>query len=406
MRRRTLLLLGPSLLSLSSGCLRLTEEEEEALDETNREDENTDPEDENTDPEDVDFDLTQRWNVERDVRHYNDVTATATNGDLLYFTTSEDIIALNIEDGTTAWESPHSVGPNDLILDLKLHGGELYTLGLDGTLTAFNSTNGTRNWNLVVPYTSESEMDDPNWPGVISAGPNRVIVSVFDIGSENDHPYVYAVDTSGHSVEWEIGPEMIAEYFESDYARPRGISAIVDGTVFVGFSQGTMSVGTQSGTVNWTQMDTRCNGTISVAEDSILVPGGGSLSSLARSTGEQRWSLDGGDVASQTFVSKPVVEDNSIYAAGQDTMVHSLGLQDGTENWTGETGGPILVRPAISDSDVWAGSRDGRLYAFDRSSGSRSQTELIGSPIIGFEYSGDTALVLTDGGISAFTVDN
>lgn len=420
MKRRELILSSSFLSALSAGCLRLTEDQGTATD-TERPSagddtgskrtattddtatENT-PADGNTETESSSgsVGLTQRWSLERDVRTWNDTARTATDGDRLYFTIGyEDgsVVAVDIDDGSTVWERPK---PAQIVFDAVHRDGKLYLLGSDGGITVLDAADGARNWSVDNPFRSRS--DDPLWPGNLAVSADRVVASIYDIESDGDYSYAYAADRAARTVDWEIESETIAGYAERDFLATSGISSIVDGTVFVGFSRVLLSIDVRSGTVNWAR-EVPCEGPVTVTEDSVFVPGGGRLYSIRRSDGETRWTQENNASEGPNFVSTPVVVDGTVYACGRDTNVHALDQQDGTERWTAETGGLILVGPAVTESVVWAGSRDGRLYAFDRSSGSRLLSELVQAPVVGFEQSDGVLMALTDGDVSAYTIE-
>jgi outer membrane protein assembly factor BamB len=324
MRRRDVLLSSSLLVSTSTGCLRFTETEEGSPAATD-----TNP----ASSQNTETALKQAWTIERDLRLWNDVASTDASNNLSYFTTyltehngDGSVVAVNMDEGTIEWEYPK---PSEVVFELKYLDGKLHLLDSNGTLTVLDATEGTQSWKLSNPYSSKSEADNPIWPGTISVGSDQVIVSVFDIDSEDDLPYLYAIGKESQSVEWKIAPETILDYSNSDGAvvTPEGISRIINGTVFIGFSRVTMSVEARDGTINWTQ-DTGAEGSISVAGDSIVVPAG-SLSRINHSNGELQWLFDEGASQESNFVSKPVVFDDIIYATARDTMVYALNLENG-----------------------------------------------------------------------------
>jgi len=422
MKRRELILSSSFLTALSAGCLRLTEDQGSSAD-TERTSTAGDTDSKGTATADdtatgrtsVDdttetttsggsVGLTERWSLERDVRTWNDTARTVTDGNRLYFTAGyEDgsVAAVDVDDGSTVWERPK---PARLVFDVVHRDGELYLLGSDGGVTVLDAADGTRNWSVDNPFSSRSDSDDPLWPGGLAVSAERVVASIYDIDSDGDYSYVYAVDRAVRTVDWEIESETIAGYAERDFLAASGISPIVDGTVFVGFSRVLLSIEVRSGTVNWAR-EVPCEGPVTVTEDSVFVPGGGRLYSIRKSDGETQWRKENNASEGPNFVSELVVADGTVYACGRDTDVYALDQQDGAERWTAETGGLILVGPAVTESIVWAGSRDGRLYAFDRSSGSQLLNELVQAPVVGFEHSDGVLMALTDGDVSAYTIE-
>ena len=404
------MLSSSALASLSAGCLRLTESSEgTSTDPTGQSPAQAGSETGTGSDDDDEMGLTESWTIERNIRLWNDVAATATGEGLLYFTTysteyenNGSVVAVDVQDGTTEWEYDK---PAEVIFQLEYVDGQLYMLDADGALRVLDAATGTQNWASEVPYSSKSGDDEPLWPGNISVGPERVVVSLLDINSEEGYTYIYAVNKSEQRVDWEIQHETIEEHSEYSYLSPEGLSPIVDGTVYVAFNRATISVDVQDGTINWSQDNFPASGPVSVADDVIVMPGGSFLQILDRASGDSLWSVEGTAPQGPSFISEPVIADGRVYATARDTEVYAVDLQGETTIWTGETGGEIRVGPVVTDTAVWAGSRDGRVYAFEKESGAKLTSELIGSPIVGFEYASGTLLLLTGESVGAFVTE-
>ena len=401
MNRRTFLSMGTAALSLQAGCLRVSERDPQTTADTDDAIAGTTTPTESTG-------LNQQWRLERDVRLFNDLASTATDGNVLTYTNSSPfadnhgfIVALDVDDGSKAWEHPK---PSAVIVDLKFSDGELYLLSSDGRLTVLDAADGTKIWDRENPFQSEAA-DDPFWVGNLSIGSERIVISVSDINSDRDFSYLYGVSKESQAVEWKLDPETITSYAETDIVRPAGISTIDNGTVFVGFSRYTMSVEVANGDVNWTQSSARATGPITVTESAVFVPANSVFYSLERTNGKVRWEVNRDGPTAGNFATRPLAEGETVFVPAGDTTVYAFDRETGTSKWTGATGGPIRVAPIVTESVVWAGSRDGRIYGFDRSTGETLTSELIGKPIVGFEAADDVLLALTETEIVGMTAE-
>jgi len=127
------------------------------------------------------------------------------------------------------------------------------------------------------------------------------------------------------------------------------------------------------------------DGTIYVGSDDT------SLHALSAEDGSEGWAFDTGD----RVTSSPAVVDGTVYVGSNDGSVYAVDAADGTEQWTFETGGQVVSSPTVVDGTVYIGSRDSSLYAIDAGEGTEewafeAADDVSGTPVVadGTVYAG------------------
>lgn len=96
----------------------------------------------------------------------------------------------------------------------------------------------------------------------------------------------------------------------------------------------------------------------------VLNDGGGSVATVAPTSGETRWRTDW----SGGVWSTPAVDDRHVYVA-EPGGVHALGIDDSREQWSVNVLPSNFSSPTVADSTVYIGTRTGAVAAVNTISG-------------------------------------
>ncbi|MCX8175006.1 MAG: PQQ-binding-like beta-propeller repeat protein [Candidatus Micrarchaeota archaeon] len=136
-----------------------------------------------------------------------------------------------------------------------------------------------------------------------------------------------------------------------------------EGRAFVAFN-GTVEAYDKDGRLAWREEVGGLPGAIGYGRGFVSLTAGGKLYSLSAKNGARRWEPV---EAEDSFTSRPVEYDGSIYFGASDGKVYAVDAASGRIRWTYQTGGWAAGSPAISSSSIYIGSLDGTLYALSTS---------------------------------------
>ena len=107
-------------------------------------------------------------------------------------------------------------------------------------------------------------------------------------------------------------------------------------------------------------------GAPAVVEDTLLVGSSdGFLYAVNVQDGSLEWTFETGG----KIWSSSTVRDGVVYIGSLDHTLYAVDLESGSEVWRFETGGAIAGRPLVEDGKVYVGSFDRTLYALDAATG-------------------------------------
>lgn len=197
---------------------------------------------------------------------------------------------------------------------------------------------------------------------------------------------------------------------------PTTSSAVIgpDGTIFVGFADGTLKALSADGkSVRWSARTGDVAGSSpAIADPSLVVVGSsdGHVLGIAAADGTVRWSF----ATAGPVEGSPAVGDGVVAVGTTEGTVHLLNL-DGTPRWSLAVGGAVRGTPAIAGNVVAVGSDDRKLHAIDLAQGKELFAHVtqgtVASPLIdvqGYVYAGSTdgrVYVITPGGSLFFAVN-
>lgn len=109
----------------------------------------------------------------------------------------------------------------------------------------------------------------------------------------------------------------------------------------------------------------------------------GTLYSLERATGDQRWKYE---LPSNTRLkgirSSPAAEGGTVVFGADDGWLTALNAETGALRWRVDTGAPLTAAPLVRDGIVIIGNRQGTLVAVGRESGAILWRCATGAPVV------------------------
>jgi outer membrane protein assembly factor BamB len=163
-------------------------------------------------------------------------------------------------------------------------------------------------------------------------------------------------------------------------------AAGLDGTLYVGSSDGKLSAVRPQGALKWTfTAKGELFAAPCVGPDGVIYVGsmGGKFYAVS-AAGAELWDFTAG---AAIYSSAALSADGHIYFGSDDGKLYALN-SDGTKQWAFTTGGPVESAPAVgADGTIYFGSFDGKVYAL-RSDGTLKWTfatrdAIFSSPAIG-----------------------
>ncbi len=264
------------------------------------------------------------------------------------------LYALNTSDGKLRWSETLKSKEGAWLTGASLpQNGTIYTLSIEGYLTAWAIADGSRRWSV---QTTNNSLQD------IVSGPTSDGSTVY-VGSI-DHN-LYAFNAHDGSVKWTY----------TTRGQIASTPAVANGTVYVGSQDSYIyAVNASDGSLRWKFHAGRdVNSPVTVAGGVVFV---GSddyyLYALDGATGGLYWSAAAGDVDSFGIVqdgkwvrSQAAVEGGIVAVTAQDT-VYAFNVRDGSRRWRWKPqlsdSFQALSDCALSNGFVCVGARDQNLY--------------------------------------------
>lgn len=238
---------------------------------------------------------------------------------------SDDVVATDLESGSTVWGTAFSAAEEPIGEDLSpTVAGDTLVVSGDGVVTALARSDGSVRWQ----YGTDSE----------DSTSTKVVDGTVYVGS--DTGWCHAISLADGTREWAVEtPGDIDTY------RLFGVPAVADGTVFFPTSQGMYALDAATGDQQWT-------GTTSdfppvVGDGSVYVVQGENVAALDQATGEEQWRTD----AEYDIRSTPTVADGRVFVRRYEGKVHAIDAEDGTELWEAEPG-EASYTPLVAAGDT------------------------------------------------------
>lgn len=333
------------------------------------------------------------------------VASPVVAGDTVYMTASDDdmtglagVYALDAATGRVKW---HYRTDSAVKNAATVADGRVFATTVDGKILALDARAGKSIWQQSVGgscarwvFGSPVVLD-----GIVYAGVAAQFAA-FDAATGRQ---IWSAETSG------------------DWISCYSSLAVSGDVVYVGsnFGKGLFGVDKQTGKEKWRNnkevITTHASPVI--AEGKLFYAANCKLHALDPASGNELWAapLPGG-----WPISSPAVRGHRVVVGSGDGKLYCMGTATGKEQWSCETGGPILFfgaysrtakpvvsSPAISGEVVYFGGVDGRLYALELATGKPLWSYDLGVPVTSSPaVSGNSVFVSTfDGTVYAFSRD-
>jgi outer membrane protein assembly factor BamB len=253
-------------------------------------------------------------------------------GDIAYFATGAQVIALSVFDGTTVWEFAIPDGANEtspLMIESLL-----LVCGYDGIVHAMDAQAGTEQWTRDV--VSDAPLSPPGFDGQrarIGDKPARPKIAASDgktlFQPIFDQSRVVALDCQTGDVRWSFRASGWI------YAHP----VVTDDAVFIGSQDRKFyRLEKDTGKVVWTfKAAARIEAGAAVHDGAVYFGScEGKFYRLDAKTGEKRWSFECDRYANGKacpIYASPLVSDETVYLAGMEGQIYALAAADGTLRW-------------------------------------------------------------------------
>jgi outer membrane protein assembly factor BamB len=200
---------------------------------------------------------------------------------------------------------------------------------------------------------------------------------------------LFAIDPDTGDVRWEreLGQRL------------RTYPVVADERVFVGGLNGQLHAVSYSGEKIWDSDFSNSPSTIAVADGTVMVAGGGSISALTAATGEQQWTTtDLGDAASSLCIGSDTI------FLGTDGYLRALNRATGDVEWRTEVGDVLFL--TVTTDVVFAMTRMAHVFALDIDTGEiHWETQRRGTGTYDLAVGTDSIFAATDWHLSALDPD-
>ena len=285
-------------------------------------------------------DLFQSWSV-----NVNGAPSSpAIVGGVIYVGSGNGTLyAFNESDGAQLWSFPTT---GAITASPAVVNGVVYAVSADGKLWAIDATAGTAVWGAPVTLL-----------GTSNSSPT-VIGGVVYLGTTTN---AYAIDATSGAVDWTIAPG--AGSFTGTSP------AVANGSVVFTSSTGhavAYSSGAAGGALQWNVAPGGNLTTPLIVSGSVYMgSSNGNIFALSLATGGTQWSDNPSGVA---FVSAPAYANGLIDIGSNDGNVYAYDTTGGNP-WANGNGTSYRSPVTVANGVVYAGSNDDGIYAFDASSG-------------------------------------
>lgn len=240
----------------------------------------------------------------------DDPLVDVTGGDRCHYVSETTVGAID-PDGSRRWSETSPGGP----LAIGSADGVVAILGDDGTVTAYDDSDGNTLWETTTDVVPDRRVSDPS--RAVAVDGDGVVVTY---GSTEDS---VAVLGNGGDVNWQRSGVDLSRY---------GIAATpVDGAVVVPLRSDVVGFDRVTGTREFT-IGERPEAPPAVAGDTVYVPVRRALVAYDVEDGSRRWELfSRPNGRSITFERSAVADGDGIYVRADDG-IHAVG-PDGSHRW-------------------------------------------------------------------------
>lgn len=266
-------------------------------------------------------------------------------------TTSAPTTAIEV-----AW---HQQTGGEFLASPVVANGQVFVGGRDGTVHAFEATDGTRQWTF-------------RGGGSAFNAPAAVHDGVVYIGNADHRLYALAADGGLALLGFNFG---LTEWWTEFPASVVSAPAIDRGQCYLQTTDGIgYAVDLTSGTAQWRAgSEGKLFTSPAVADSTLYLQGTGAqsmtLSAIDIRTGDRRWQIDHGTDRPPTR-STPAVRDGRVIFGSNDGQLYAVST-DGTVQWDYAPDGFVASSPSLGADHVYAADTAGTVFALDPVDGRR-----------------------------------
>jgi outer membrane protein assembly factor BamB len=282
----------------------------------------------------------------------------AANEETVYLAANDQVIALDLDDGTELWSFPPEKGSGPFFTPPLLTDDRLLVGGFgDGVLYAISQDDGDQEWSV------ETEGKIVEGAAAVDGG---IVVG-------NGEGTVYLVETET----LEKQTLVVAE--ESIWASP--LVDRVNNRVYVAsMDHHLYAVDLESGDQLWIfEANGALAGTPALSDGMLYF---GTLNStfyaIDAETGAELWSIE-----TEGWVwGGPLVDSNTVYFGDMAGKLYALDAADGSERWPAfEAEGGVRVTPVLADGLLYFGTRQKKVYAIRAEDGRQERVQSLNGAI-------------------------
>ena len=279
---------------------------------------------------------------------------------------------------------------------VALYGQTVYAVELGGTVQALDAETGAVIWR----YNLGSSAD--RW---VYSSP-LVKDGVVYVGTVSNF---VALDAATGAKLWQ------SKLMGTDWLSSLSSPATGGSAIYLGFNwvAAAFALESTSGNKLWSRKGTWAQSTPALCGGVLYLCADKALCALDGKSGKEIWTF-----AMPMPLSSPAVIGSKLIVGASDGRLHAVNTRTGKEQWSFQTGKPIMTfepysrdgntiisSPAVSGSSVYFGSSDGKFYALDTETGKKMWSYDLGAPVNSSPaVSGNAVYIASfDGTIYAFT---
>ncbi|WP_415378584.1 PQQ-binding-like beta-propeller repeat protein [Halosimplex sp. TS25] len=253
-------------------------------------------------------------------------------------------------------------------------------------------------WPMHAYDAANSGYSSANAPNTgIAVGWDRAINATGEPTFDSTNAYVRSADGSLYALDRTTGETRWRYKTDGTNDAPTA-AAVAGGTAFMDDGDAVLAVRTGSQSRFWrAELDGSVSAPVTVAGDRVLVAtNAGTLYSLSRDAGSERWTFDAGD----DVVAAPAYGGKRVFVATTDGTVSARDAQGGNSRWEFSADAATeSVTPVVKGDAVYIGDTDGTVYALDKTDGRvRWRVDLDDAVVGGPSVTSNTVFVPTAGG--------
>ncbi|MFA4955851.1 MAG: PQQ-binding-like beta-propeller repeat protein [Candidatus Methanoperedens sp.] len=262
-----------------------------------------------------------------------------SNGIIYFGANDKRFYAIDAKDGTLKWMN--NIALDGYTASAAVVDNTVYAIPKDGSVYAFDISNGDIIWSTLVGKIAESS--PAIGEGVIAFG--------------TDGGEIIALDASTGKEKWN---------YNTGVSDIKSSPVIADGTIIIGSNDGSIyALNTEKGILKWKYPTSGNVESSPSVKNGVVYVGSRDSSFLAidAATGILKWKFP----YSSEVLSAPAISNNIVYFGTRNRFIYGLDANSGKVLWknsTGDNDKDYITSPAISGNVLYAATHSGVVYAY------------------------------------------